>query len=52
MTIKNLSAFPTSDIEYTIESGEPTTVYRLPITPYLPTKYSIDVTNVFGGYYR
>ena len=45
-----LSGFPTSDIEYPIESDRRTTSDKLYITQLLPTEYSINITNGFGGY--
>ena len=39
-----------SDIEYLIESDRRTASDKLYITQVLPTEYSINVTNTFGGY--
>ena len=39
-----------SDIEYPIESDRRTASDKLYITQLLPTEYSINVTNTFGGY--
>jgi len=50
MTINKISAFLTLDIEYWIESGEPTTVYRCHIICQLAIIYSIDLMNIFGEY--
>ena len=52
MTIKELPPFPRADIQYPIESGEPTIVHKLHITSQLPTIYLIDLLNIFGGYPR
>ena len=48
MSIKKLSTFPTSDIQYLMESDGPTTSYRPHITPQLPNKYSIDIRSGFA----
>jgi hypothetical protein len=45
-----LSGFLMSDIEYLIKSDRRTTSDKLYITQLLPTEYSINVTNTFGGY--
>ena len=45
-----LSGFPTSDIGYPIKSDRRTTSDKLYITQLLPTEYSINITNGFGGY--
>jgi hypothetical protein len=37
--------FPTSDIEYLIESNRRTASDKLYITQLLPTRYSINITN-------
>ena len=44
------SGFPTSDIGYPIKSDRRTTSDKLYITQLLPTEYSINITNRFGGY--
>jgi hypothetical protein len=41
---------PTSDIGYPIESDRQTASDKLYITQLLPTRYSINITNAFGGY--
>jgi hypothetical protein len=45
-----LSGFPMSDIGYPIKSDRRTTSDKLYITQLLPTEYSINITNRFGGY--
>ena len=45
-----LYGFPTSDIEYPIESDRQTALDKLYITQLLPTRYPINITNAFGGY--
>jgi hypothetical protein len=45
-----LSGFPTSDIGYPIKSDRRTMSDKLYITQLLPTEYSINITNGFGGY--
>ena len=44
------SGFLTSDIGYPIKSDRRTTSDKLYITQLLPTEYSINITNGFGGY--
>jgi hypothetical protein len=44
------SGFPTSDIGYPIRSDRRTMSDKLNITQLLPTEYSINITNRFGGY--
>ena len=39
-----------SDIGYPIKSDRRTTSDKLYITELLPTEYSINITNGFGGY--
>jgi hypothetical protein len=50
MSREPLSGFPTSDIGYPIKSDRRTTSDKLYITQLLPTEYSINITNTFGGY--
>jgi hypothetical protein len=50
MSREPLSSFPTLDIEYPIESDRWTASDKLYITQLLPTRYSINITNAFGGY--
>ena len=50
MSREPLSSFPMSDIEYLIESDRWTASDKLYITPLLPTRYSINIKNAFGGY--
>ena len=50
MIFEPLSGFPMSDIGYPIESDRQTASDKLNITQLLPTRYSINVTNTFGGY--
>jgi hypothetical protein len=50
MSREPLSGFPTSDIGYLIKSDRQTMSDELYITQLLPTEYSIDITNGFGGY--
>jgi hypothetical protein len=38
------------DIEYPIKLNRRTTLDKLYITQLLPTEYSINITNRFGGY--
>jgi len=45
-----LSGCLTSDIGYTIESNRWTTLDKLYITQLLPTRYPINVANIFDGY--
>jgi hypothetical protein len=42
--------FPTSDIGYPIESDRRIALHKLHITRFLPTRYSINIPDVFGGY--
>ena len=50
MSREPLQGFPTLDIEYLIKSDRWTASDKLYITQLLPTEYSINVTNTFGGY--
>jgi len=50
MIFESLSGFPMSDIGYLIELDRRTALDKLYITQLLPTRYSINVTNAFGGY--
>ena len=50
MIFEPLPGFPMSDIGYPIESDRRTASDKLYITQLLPTRYSINVTNTFGGY--
>ena len=50
MSFEPLSGFSMSDIEYPIELDRRTTLDKLYITQLLPTRYSINITNAFGGY--
>jgi len=50
MSSEPLYDFPTLDIQYPIESDRWTASDKLDITQLLPTKYSINITNIFGGY--
>jgi hypothetical protein len=50
MSRELLSGFPMLDIEYLIESDRWTALDKLHITQLLPTRYSINITNAFGGY--
>jgi len=43
-----LSAYPTLNIRYPIDSVEPTVSYKLYIADYLSITYLIDITDVFG----
>jgi hypothetical protein len=49
MSIESLLAFPTSDIQYPIESDEPISSYRRYITTQLHNEYSMDLGSVFAG---
>ena len=44
-----LYGFPMSDIGYLIELDRRTASDKLYITQLLPTRYSINITNTFGG---
>jgi len=50
MSRELLSGFLMSDIEYLIESDRWTALDKLYITQLLLTRYSINITNAFGGY--
>jgi len=50
MIFEPLSGFPMSDIGYPIESDRRTASDKLYITQLLPTIYSINLMNTFGGY--
>jgi hypothetical protein len=50
MSREPLSGFLMLDIEYLIESDRWTALDKLYITQLLPTRYSINITNAFGGY--
>ena len=50
MIFEPLSGFPMLDIGYPIESDRQTASDKLYIAQFLPTRYSINVTNTFGGY--
>ena len=47
---KQLYDFLTSDIGYPIESDRWTALDKFDISQLLPTKYSINIPNVFSGY--
>jgi len=49
MIFEPLSGVPMLDIGYLIESDRRTASDKLYITQLLPIKYSINVTNTFGG---
>jgi len=50
MIFEPLSGFPMSDIGYPIELDRRTALDKLYITQLLPTRYSINIMNTFGGY--